>query len=140
MSLNKQIKKLFMSYTETCVGKLKKLGVYEKPLGLEIYCRLRLKKTYPEKYNDYKENGFPAWIDNWFEALDNELFNVTGGELFYNEKTGELWESYNVKSLDEEYFCELINEGADTYTFVTQFYNGGTCLSEILEDEIEELS
>lgn len=128
-----------MSYTETCVGKLKKLGIYENPVGLKIYCELRFKNTYPEKYKEYKENGFPNFIHSWFEALNNELYNVTGGELFYNEKNGELWESYNVRSLDNEYFCEMINEGADTYTFVTQFYNGGTCLSEILEEKIEEL-
>ena len=128
-----------MSYTETCVGKLKKLGVYENPVGLKLYCELRFKKTYPEKYKEYKENGFPAWIANWFEALDNELFNVTGGELFYNKRNGELWESYNVKSLDNEDFCEMIYEGANTYTFVTQFYNGDTRLSEILEEEIENI-
>ena len=127
-----------MSFTETCVGKLKKLGVYENPVGLEIYSELRFKKTYPEKYKEYKES-FPSFIHSWFDALNNELYNITKGELFYNEKTGELWESYNVKSLDEGYFCEMIYEGADTYTFVSQFYNGGTCLSEILEDEIENL-
>ena len=128
-----------MSFTETCVGKLKKLGVYENPVGLKLYCELRFKKTYPEKYKVYKENGFPSWIKGWFDALNDELYDTTHGQLFYNEKTGELWESYNIKSLNNEYFCEMIYEGADTYTFVTQFYNGGTCLPEILEEKIEEL-
>ena len=129
-----------MSSTETCIGKLRTFSCTFNKDDLEKYSKNRMFINYPSKYTEYLTKGFPSWVKDWFDALNDELYDNNRAQLFYNEKTGELWESYNVKSLDEEYFCELINEGADTYTFVTQFYNGGTCLSEILEEEIENLT
>lgn len=40
----------------------------------------------------------------------------------------------------DDYFVTLTKVDEDTYDFATMFYNGGTCLSEVLGDELENIS
>lgn len=40
----------------------------------------------------------------------------------------------------DDYFVSLTQVDEDTYDFATMFYNGGTCLSEVLGDELENVS
>jgi hypothetical protein len=36
----------------------------------------------------------------------------------------------------DDYFVSLTQVDEDTYDFATMFYNGGTCLSEVLSEEL----
>lgn len=40
----------------------------------------------------------------------------------------------------DDYFVSLTEVDKDTYDFATMFYNGGTCLSEVLGDELGNIS
>lgn len=40
----------------------------------------------------------------------------------------------------DDYFISLTQVDEDTYDFATMFYNGGTCLSEVLGDELGNIS
>lgn len=40
---------------------------------------------------------------------------------------------------DEEYFMKLIRNNDGSLSFIGQFYNGGTCFSEMLEEALDEL-
>ncbi len=45
----------------------------------------------------------------------------------------------HVESEDEEYFMKLSRNSDGSISFMGQFYNGGTCFSEILEESLDEL-
>lgn len=52
---------------------------------------------------------------------------------------GELWEWVNKKTSYDttEYYCELTENGDGTIGVVTQFYDGGTCEKEMIEEEYD---
>lgn len=51
-----------------------------------------------------------------------------------------LWEIIEDKEEeDTEDISILIPNNDGTYSYIMQFYNGGTCLSEMLEDEIKNI-
>lgn len=69
-----------------------------------------------EEYNDYSD-------------LFSEFYNKY---LYINEG---IYQIIDHKELGEEdMFCKIHKNDDDTYSFHTRFYNGGTCLSEMLED------
>lgn len=128
-----------MSYTETRVGNLKKVGDFSE-VTMDAYCRTEFINRFPDKFKVYTDKGLPSYIENWLDALNDELYMTDSDEQFYyNKKKQELWKTYRVKELDTENINEFIPDGAGGYRFVTQFYNGGTCLSEIINHEIERL-
>ena len=43
------------------------------------------------------------------------------------------WEIVNEENFEEYGFTEIISKDQSSVEFITQFYNGGTCLSEIIE-------
>lgn len=54
-----------------------------------------------------------------------------------NNKYGML-EFINHIEIKDDFF-KLISNDDNTYTFATQFYNGGCCLEELMEDHIGEM-
>jgi hypothetical protein len=40
---------------------------------------------------------------------------------------------------EDEYLLEVSKNEDGTFDFIAQFYNGGTCLEECLEEELENL-
>ena len=43
------------------------------------------------------------------------------------------WEIVRKEEFEEYGFTEIISKDQSSIEFITQFYNGGTCLSEIIE-------
>lgn len=82
------------------------------------------------------------WVENGMleeEYKEGKLF-----EVFYEKylcvKDTQVWEILEVEDLEEEdSFCRLHDNKDGTYSFHTRYYNGGTCMSEMLEDEIKTL-
>jgi hypothetical protein len=81
----------------------------------------------------------------WVENGEPEE-NYEEGELFsefyekYFQVKGRVWEVFDhEESDDDDTFCKLNMNGDGTITFHTRFYNGGTCMSEMVEDELERI-
>ena len=94
-------------------------------------------KNSPEQVAKFicKMNGYQLTESTWLETL----LTVTNenDETKYYLVNGSLYELIEHKKIEDD--AALIQKNADgTYTFYTEFYNGGTCLYEQIEYLIEE--
>ncbi len=113
-----------MSQTETHLGKLRKI-VFEEGQTLEEWCEDKCKELEINEKESY---------NTWYEELKDNYY-----EKYFLVK-GEIWEAFEHQKLQEA-DIDILTENEDgTLTFIQQFYNGGTCLSECLEEAIEKLS
>ena len=113
-----------MSYTETHVGKLRKvdLGELTKEQWFESKCKEH-DITEISSYND-------TWEDEFWGKFYRKYF-------IYND---EIWEAFDHTKSDDEYMAVMIPQPDGTIIFAMQFYNGGTCLSEMIEDGLKKLN
>lgn len=113
-----------MSDYETHCGKLRKVDLQGK--SKEEFFEELCKKDGLEM-KSYAEN----WEDNYRYSENNDYKYVTNGEV--------VWEIYDhVENNDLDHFT-LVSNNDETYTFSTTFYNGGTCLEELIEEEVSKL-
>ena len=116
-----------MSDTETHYARLRKVDLKGK--SIEQFCEEKVKEL---KGDDYE---IPSFHDTYAECLRYEIDE----KFFFNEDKTEIWEAIEHSELDNEDFVKTIHNADGTMTLITQFYNGGTCLSEIVEEELEKL-
>lgn len=119
-----------MSDYETIKGKIRKIDL--QGLSVEEYAKRIVKEKGLESEVGqgpyfYETNlEFLKWYDDWEEgqyiAIDDELYLI-----------------YDKSDFDPTCHIQLTPIADDTYEFLTSFYNGGTCLTEMLEDEIKRL-
>ena len=124
-----------MSYTELQSGRIKVVG---KMTTTEVddYMKGVVEKELPEKYEEIIKNGFPCWSNGWLEVFNDNMWK----QGMYIHKNDTLFKVFEIKDHEcDGYFCEVNKTGDDEYRFITQYYNGGTCLSEILDEEVEKL-
>jgi hypothetical protein len=115
-----------MSQTETHFGKLRKV-VFDEGQTLEQWCEAKCKELDVHKLSSYNKT--------WYEELRGE-----GQEKYFFVKE-EIWEAFDHKEFDDSDDIDVLTENEDgTLTFIQQFYNGGTCLSECLEEALERLN
>jgi hypothetical protein len=119
-----------MSQTEFHTGKLYKVQIEDT---LEQTCRKIAKEHNIELDDDWKEN--------FIDQFDN-----------YSKKRGHIKEEYFVhkenlykvinhqETDNDEYFMNLSKNDDGSISFIGQFYNGGTCFSEMLEEALENLT
>ena len=112
-----------MSYTETHFGTIERVHIN---ISLEEWCENYCHEHMIDK-DSYHDNWTECCIDLFIEddfheyiILNNKLYRLT-----------------NHVELDEGDYCKSLRNG-DEITFCTSFYNGSTCLSEILEDLVEK--
>lgn len=118
-----------MSNMESHVGKLRKVQRNEGQ-SVEDWCR--------EKCED---NGVPSMLpelyDSWKETL---LYHLDFYEKFFFVND-EIWEVYEHREFDDDDDIYEITPNPDgTISFTMRFYNGGTCLSECIEEGLEQLN
>lgn len=101
----------------------------------------RLRLANAKENETFEQQCKRLWIENGQDEEDYEE-----GELFsefyekYFHVKGRVWEVFDhEESDDDDTFCKLHDNGDGTLTFHTRFYNGGTCMSEMVEDELEHL-
>lgn len=110
-----------MSETERHVGKVKSIGS-DKQI-IEDWCKSKCEKLniVLGDYEDYKS------------ALMAEVYPAVAIEI-----DGEMWEVFDEEEGDECF--SIFTPASDgEYNYVLQFYNGGTCLKEMLEEGIQKL-
>lgn len=82
------------------------------------------------------------------ESFDDLCKRISNGEddffndnyekyVLINDKLFEIVECEELDAYDN--FCYLYSNEDNTISFLTQYYNGGTCLSEMLESELKKL-
>jgi hypothetical protein len=114
-----------MSHTETHFGKLRKVEIPENHL-VEDWCR--------EKCRDLGYTEMATYNSTWEEQLRCETYD----KYFFAD--GEVWEAVeHIESEDGDDIDIMVKNPDGTITFVQQFYNGGTCLSEVIEEGLAKL-
>jgi hypothetical protein len=113
-----------MSCQETIKGVIKKVDLMYKT---------------PEKYakdllNGLGKDTLPTYYDSWIKYLCNEYYY----EFLYIKGTLFKFVEYTDVS-DESDYCHIKDNKDGTYSFITSFYNGGTCLQEMLEDGLKKI-
>lgn len=117
-----------MSSMESHVGKLRKVQRNEGQ-SVEDWCR--------EKCED---SGVPRILpelyDSWKEIL---LYHLDFNQKFFFVND-EIWEVFDHKELGDDDIYEMTPNPDGTISFTMRFYNGGTCLSECIEEGLEQLN
>ena len=107
-----------MSNTETHFGKLRRVDTV---LTVEDWCRNQCLLAGKRELESYYKN--------WQEKIRgdfNEKYFIVGGQI---------WEVIEHIEVEEGEDINIMIPNPDqTITFVQQFYNGGTCLGEIIEE------
>jgi hypothetical protein len=112
-----------MSDTHTIVGKIKKVDLKGKSI-----------EEFAKEHMSLISNELPSYFESYTEYL-KEYYDY---KRYFTAK-GKLYEIIEATDFTYNDFCR-INENVDeTYSFVTSFYDGGTCLIEMLEDEMSNV-
>lgn len=112
-----------MSDYESHTGKIKKVEPRENE-SFEQLCR-RLWVDNGQEIEQYKDEGdlFGEFYEKYLNVNDESVW-----EIVDHEDNGD----------DEDSFCKLHDNKDGTFSFHTRFYNGGTCMSEMLEYELKK--
>lgn len=117
-----------MSQTEQHIGKLRRVDLKGK--SVEEWCQEKLA-------NDHGVYELASWCDNWIEQL-NDFFYDRRDKTFYMASSNGVVEIFEHNELDYEGDIYQFNEHKNgDVDFVLQFYNGGTCFAEIVEEFID---
>ncbi len=113
-----------MSDYESHSGKLRIVELKENETKEQLCKRLWIENEQSEE--DFKNES------SLFEEFYNKYFDV-------NDK---VWEVIEHKKMGDEddMFCNLHDNKDGTYSFHTRFYNGGTCMSEMVTEVLEKLN
>ena len=118
-----------MSRTEFHTGKLYPVKI---ETSLEETCRSIAKRFDIELSEDWKED----FMDS-FDEYTNKRRSQPEEYFIHGEKLYRVID--HIESEDEEYFMRLSRNSDGSLQFIGQFYNGGTCFSEMLEEALDEL-
>jgi hypothetical protein len=113
-----------MSHTETHFGKLRKVNLGEQTI--EQWCE--------SKCRENGTNEIESYHDNWVEQFRDDYYKK------YFIVKDEIWEAYDHIESDREDVDVMIPQPDGSIMFVMQFYNGGTCLSEMIEEGLERIN
>lgn len=114
-----------MSHTETHFGKLKRVEIGD--LNVEEWCK--------ERCNEIGINEIEPFNNSWEEELRDNY--VLGKKYHFIKKT--IWEIFDHTESEGDYINMMIPNSDGTFTFCMQFYNGGTCLSEMIEEGLSQV-
>ena len=113
-----------MSHTETHFGKLRKVQ-FSEGQNLEDWCKAKCEELGCTEMATYNSS--------WEEQLRSE----SDQKYFFSD--GEVWEAFDHIEESDGDIDLMIPNPDSTITFAMQFYNGGTCLTEMIEDGFARL-
>jgi len=74
------------------------------------------------------------------EDLFEQLRDIDDNYDKYFLHNGILWEVVENKELDGDDICEATMQPDGSIRYALQFYNGGTCFSEMMSDALDDLT
>lgn len=110
-----------MSCYEAHRGVLKKVDTDN--IRQYLFSLTNNKTAFDEDY-DIDEFIYNNSLENKYIVLNNSLYE---------------WLEHECKYDEEDNFCDLKENQDKTISIHVQFYNGGTCLNEVLNDELDKL-
>jgi hypothetical protein len=139
-----------MSEMELHVGKLKRVDLSTYDNDIEKFFEEQYRKTFTNlteqeiqdayqravdyKYCKYRENSGP-----WEFLFQDNCDDYDIGYKYY-VVNGIVYETIEEEELDPyDDFSNLKDNGDGTYDYFMTFYNGGVCLRECIENELEKL-
>ena len=125
-----------MSYAERNTGKIKLVAEMTKE-ECEQYCH----DYYNREFGQTDE--IPRFCEDWLEACNDELWKQRYEDPKKSPRfvyvNGKLWFAYDIREHEiGSFFFDIVKTSDGEYVFNTSFYNGGTCLEEILDEEMEK--
>lgn len=114
-----------MSEQESIKGKLRKVDLQGKTLN-------EWAKDYISE--NYAVFAAPSVYNSWLEMLLSVFY-----KQFYLFNNEVLFEFVEKEEIDPNYFCFIEDNNDGTYSFYANYYNGGTCLEECLDDEFAKI-
>lgn len=135
-----------MSDYELHIGKLKIVDLSEFDNDIERFFESECRKMLTDKTEDeiqklYQEHyecckGETPWknlfIDAWYDYNDEWCK--------YYVVNGIIYETIEDKKEESSDLYVLTDNGDGTFDYIMEFYNGGTCLYECVEDELKKLN
>jgi len=118
-----------MSYTEFHTGKLYPVRIEQ---NLETTCQAIAKRHNIELGEDWRED----FMDK-FNEYAYKRKKVNEEYFIHSDKLYRVIDHEDVDG--EEYFMKLSRNSDGSISFIGQFYNGGTCFSEMLEESLDDL-
>jgi hypothetical protein len=118
-----------MSRTEFHTGRLYPVKI---ETSLEETCRSIANRHGIELGEDWQED-----FRDKFDEYSNKRGHASEEYFIHGEKLYRVID--HVESEDADYFMKLSRNSDGSISFMGQFYNGGTCFSEMLEESLEEL-
>lgn len=112
-----------MSEQRTYVGKFWEIDTGGKTP--EEYAKLCMEKI--------GRTELPSYHDSWLEYLLDYKYDTV------IMLKGKLYRIKIDQDIDDSCFCVIHKESDGSYSFATSFYDGGTYLKEMLEDEFERM-
>lgn len=114
-----------MSEVVRHIGKVRKADL--QGLNTEEWCKKKCEELGVEKGSSY---------DTYEEAMLDEPYPAKVVKV-----NGEFWEVLEDRQ-EEDYedLAIMLPDNDGTFNYILQFYNGGTCLSEMLEEEIKKIN
>lgn len=101
----------------------------------------KLKIVEPKENETIEQLCKRLWIEQGNKEDDYEEDALFNDYEKYLSTDGKVWEIVeHIKMGDEDdMFCRLHDNKDGTFSFHTRFYNGGTCMSEMVTEALEEL-
>lgn len=118
-----------MSFIEKHIGRLVKVD--RKGLTVEEWC-----KEYCQSHSAGIDNKM---YKNWIECFKHNFYDICAdGFRFINGEIYQLIKHTKIDDGEDLNFFYTLEDGS--ILFVTEFYNGGTCLEEVLDDGVTRIS
>ena len=134
-----------MSDYEKHIGKLKKVDLSEYDNSTENFFEEQYRKLFTDLGEEEIKDAY-SWSENcayrrnrgtWEYLFFDNCYDFDMEGKFYVVK-GNIYETIEDKEVEDD-ASFLKDNGDGTYDYFMEFYNGGTCLSECLEYELEKL-
>lgn len=123
-----------MSEVELHTGTLRKVDTGE--LTAEEWCKTCVKLYLGSYPNGYIDNGDINWMEAFSDINCNRRYN---NMPFYITTGTSIYEVEDINHGDDFDLIDMTKVSDNAYSYVAQFYNGGTCLTEVLENELKNI-
>lgn len=105
--------------------------------GIQTYSgklvKVQLENQTPE---EYFKNKFPDADLTFYKSYTDYVIYEISDYIIVNN---EVWEVQVLKSLDENNFLKFnYDSETEIFDFITSYYDGGTCLEEILYEMVKD--
>lgn len=99
------------------------------------------------------EEWIKRWVDNYLDNNDEDYYSRHRNNPDFDYKNAfydltwhnpyiivgdKVFKIYD-KNHESDFLCHINKTSDGNYAYVAQFYNGGTCLTEVLENELKNI-